>query len=121
MDKFVVRDATGSVDVNASAAAYAVALTKWVAENEVPTDRIQAAVSAVFDRFPGQRLTMPALLSLAVVELGASPAEHKVMTDRVHAFVRASATGENATLVIAKGKGGGVSLKQAPAAEPAAE
>ncbi len=111
MDKFVVRDSSGAVDVSASAQAYAAALTKWVAENEVSSDRIAAAVNAVFDRFPGQRLPMPALLSLAVAELGVEPAAHKAMTDRVHAFVSGQSKGDGATIVIAKGKNGGVTRK----------
>lgn len=108
MDKFTVRDASGAVDVVASATAYAEALTVWVAEHETSAERVSAAVNAVFDRFPGQKLPMPALLSMAVVELGASPAEHRALTDRVHAFVRGAA-GEGGTLTIGKGKGGGVS------------
>ena len=107
MDKFTVRDSSGAVDVGASAKAYTDALTAWVAANESSTDEIAAAVMAVFDRFPGQVLPMPALLSLAVTELGVAPSEHAETSKRVHLHVR-SLAGEGGSLTITKGKGGGV-------------
>jgi hypothetical protein len=59
MDKYTVRSSVdGSVDVNATLAAYGNALTKWVAENEMSTDSIRDAVDAAFDSQPaGERIT----------------------------------------------------------------
>ena len=111
MDKFTVRNSDGSVDVAASANAYAVALAKWVSENEIASEMIEAAVEATFDRHPG-RLPMPALLSGAVNELGAAPAQFKALTERCHAYVRGQA--EVGRLEIGKGKGGGVSRLARP-------
>jgi hypothetical protein len=112
MDKFTVTGEDGSVDVTASAAAYAKALTDWKATNEVPTETIEMAVEAVFDRFPSQRLSMPSLLSMSVHELGATPDQHKALTARVHAYVKGQCgldTAKNTGRVdIAIGKGGGV-------------
>jgi len=110
MDKFTVRDSSGAVDVVASAAKYAEALSAWVAENEVDPQRLTDAVNAVFDRFPSQTLPMPALVSLAVTEFGATPQQHKTISNRIHAHIRGMA-GEGGTLVVTKGKGGGVSRK----------
>jgi hypothetical protein len=106
MNQFTVRGADGSVDVAASAQAYTQALTQWITTNEIPSERISNAVNVVLDRFPGQRLSMPSLLSFAVQELGATPEQHKALTERVHAFVKGQAT--VGVLTIAKGKGGGV-------------
>lgn len=106
MNQFTVRGTDGSVDVAASAQAYTQALTQWIATNEIPSERIANAVNAVLDRFPGQRLSMPLLLSFSVQELGATPDQHKALTERVHAYVRGQAT--VGVLTIAKGKGGGV-------------
>lgn len=105
MDKFVVRGTDGSVDVAASANAYATALNKWVAENEVPVSDIETAIEAVFDQH--NKLPMPALLSAAVNELGATPAQFKALTERCGSYVRGQAT--LGRLEITKGKGGGVS------------
>jgi hypothetical protein len=106
MDKFTVRDSSGAVDLVASAKAHSEALAAWVAQNETPADRISAAVNAVFDRFPGQRVPMPALVSLAVMELGATLSEHRSMSQRVHAFVQGAV--DSGTLTVLRGKGGGV-------------
>jgi hypothetical protein len=105
MDKHTVRDSSGAVDVAASANAYATALTKWCAENEVASDTIELAVETAFDRHPG-RLPMPALLSAAVNELAPEPAQFKTLSQRVHDYVRGQA--KLGRLDIGKGKGGGV-------------
>lgn len=117
MDKFTVRGTDGSVDVAASANAYAKALTGWVAQNELSSDTIETAIEAVFDRFPGQRLPMPALLSLTVAELGASPDQHKTLTSRVHAYVTGQSADNTGRIDIGKGKGGGVSRLALPGEE----
>jgi hypothetical protein len=122
MDKFTKTGADGSVDVAASANAYAKALTEWKAQNEIPTDRIEAAVEAVFDRFPGVRLSMPSLLHEAVTELKGSPAQHKALSARVQSYVtgQCGATKETRNtgrLDIQKGVGGGV-LRLALPGEP---
>ena len=100
----------------ASATAYAEALTAWVAENEADTQRLTDMVNSVFDSAGGKTLPMPFLVSQAVAGLGATPQEHAAVTKRVHGHVRCMA-GEGGTLVISKGKGGGVSRKSAPASE----
>lgn len=110
MDKFTKRGTDGSVDVQASAQAYAKALTEWCAENEIPADQIAGAVNAVLDRHPGQNIPMPALLSEASQILGATPQTFKVLSDRVHAFVTGQSKAEQ--LFVTKGKGGGVSRER---------
>lgn len=106
MDKYTVRDSSGSVDVEASAVAYAEALVQWVDENELSQERLDAAVNAVFDQFLGQTIHMPALLSAATLELGGSPAEHKTHSKRLHQHIRG--LHDRGVLQITKGKGGGV-------------
>ncbi len=112
MDKFTKRDASGSVDVVASATAYAEALQKWVADNEVASDTIEGAVEAVFDRFDGKRLPVPALVAMSVSELGATPEQHKALTTRVQAYVKGQK--EAGRLDVGKGKGGGVTRLARP-------
>lgn|SRR5574337_427848 len=115
MDKFTQRGADGSVDIAASANAYAKALTEWVAENEIPADEIAAAVNAVLDRHT-KNIPTPALLSLAAQELGADAENFKVLSDRVHAYVQGQT--KAGLLFVIKGKGGGVS-RTAPAKKSA--
>jgi len=116
MDKFTVRGTDGSVDIAASANAYAKALTEWTAENEIPAEEIAAAVNTVLDRHAGKRIPMPALLSLASQELGADAENFKVLSDRVHAYVKGQK--EAGLLFVILGKGGGVS-REAPAKKSA--
>ena len=116
MDKFTQRGTDGSVDVAASANAYAKALTEWCAANEIPAEEIEQAVDAVLGRHAGKNIPMPALLSLASQELGADAESFKVLSERVHAYV----TGQTKAglLFVTKGKGGGVS-RTAPAKKSA--
>lgn len=112
MDKYTVFASDGSVDVAASAASYAKTLTAWKVQHEVPTETIEAAVEAVFDRFQGTRLSMPALLHEAVSQLQGTPAQYKTLTERVQAYVSGQCgLGEarnTGRLDIQKGVGGGV-------------
>ena len=118
MDKHTVRGVDGSVDVAASANAYAKALTAWVSENEIPADEIAGAVNTVLDTHGATaRIPMPALLSLAANGLGATPATFKVLSDRVHAFVTGQVDAH--LLFVVKGKGGGVT-RSAPVAKKVA-
>ena len=112
MDKYTVFGSDGSADVAASADAYAKALATWKAQNEVPSETIEAAVEAVFDRFEGQRLSMPALVHEAVSGLGGTPAQYKALSSRVQAYVSGQCgTGDarnTGRIDIQKGVGGGV-------------
>lgn len=116
MDKFTKRGVDGSVDIAASANAYAAALTEWCASNEMDAEEIAGAVNTVLDRNPGRRIPMPALLSLAATELGAGADTFKVLSDRVHAYVSGQA--DAGLLFVTKGKGGGVG-REAPAKKSA--
>jgi hypothetical protein len=113
MDKFTQRGADGAVDVAESAKAYAKALTEWAAQNETPTDTIEAAVEAVFDRFDG-RIAMPALVGLALQELKATPDQHKTLSTRVRAYIKGQNAENTGRLDIMKGVGGGVARLALP-------
>lgn len=106
MDKYTVRDSSGAVDVEASAVAYAEALVKWVDENELSKESLDTAVHAVFDRFRGQTILMPALLSAATLELNDDPSSHKENSKRLHRHIQGLR--DSGVLKIVKGKGGGV-------------
>jgi hypothetical protein len=116
MDKYSVLGVDGTVDVAASANAYAKALTAWKAENEVPSETIEAAVEAVFDRNPG-RLPMPVLLSFATQELGATPETFRALHDRIHAYVVGQSAKNTGRIDIAKGVKGGVARLSRPGEE----
>ena len=106
MDKYTVRGTDGSVDVAASANAYAKALTEWTAENEIPSENIEEAVNSILALNPTTRVPMPALLSAVAMALGASAATHAGISARVHEYVKAQVKAGN--LFVLKGLGGGV-------------
>jgi len=106
MDKYTVRNSSGAVDVEASAVAYVEALVKWVNENELSQESLNAAVHAVFDRFRGQTILMPALISAASLELNDDPSTHKANSQRLHKHIQGLR--DSGVLQIVKGKGGGV-------------
>lgn len=108
MDKYTVRGTDGSVDVGASSLAYSDALKSWVIQNEIDSEKIESAIEAIFDRFPGQRLPMPSLLSYAVADLAESPSQHASVTARCHAYVKGQCSNNTGRIDIGKGKGGGV-------------
>lgn len=122
MDKYTVRGADGSVDVAASANAYAKALTEWSAQNESDSEQIENAVEAVFNRFDG-RIKMPALVNFALQELNATPAQHAALETRVRAYIKGQNADNTGRLDILKGIGGGVLRlakpgEEVPAREP---
>lgn len=111
--KYFVMSPDGTVDVAASANAFAKAVVEWKAMNEIPSSRIEAAVETVFDRFTGN-IPMPALVSYVVHELSEEPAQHGALTDRVRAYLTAQYAKGTGRIEISRGKGGGVSRLARP-------
>lgn len=110
--RFIVRGSDGSIDVTASSAKFATALTEF-AKGEVPADTIELAVETVFDRYPAG-LTMPALIHYSVTQLEASSEQYRALSDRVHSYVTGQFASGKGRLDIAKGKGGGVKRLACP-------
>lgn len=102
----VVFGSDGMVNLDATLSAFEVSLSKLASETETQLTSIATAVSAVFDKHLGQRMTLPALCSYTVAELNGQPMNWTVLTERVTDYVHAQA--KLGVLSIAKGKGGGV-------------
>ncbi len=109
----------GSIDLDASTQAFRSAAVRRQAELETEQEQIAEAVSALYDRFPGQAIGMPAVASMTAQALNAQPENFKVLSDRVLDYVRSNSqeTGSakegtlvshpDSLFVIAKGKNGG--------------
>jgi len=108
MNQFTKRGADGSVDIAASANAYAKALTEWVAQNEIPSEQIETAVEAVFDGSTSERISMPYLCNTAAGRLAQDSASFGTLVKRVHAYVTGQCAENTGRLDVQKGKGGGV-------------
>lgn len=104
MSEMVVRDDNGSVDVDGTIVAFKNELYSWVQEVEYETSLVGAAVNVVFDNHKGANINMPALTSMALNILGATPANYAHLSEMVGDYVRTS----KAQFCVSKGKGGGV-------------
>lgn len=119
----LVRGSDGSIDEQASRDAFASVLAKHIAEREVETATIAAAVNAVFDAHFNVSINMPALCTFALTKLNAQPQNHKVLHERITQYVRDNSQGKDLSskdaadsvwerpdslFVINKGYGGGV-------------
>lgn len=112
----------GSVDVAASQAAFASALTKRVAELETESTVIGEEVLAILADRKGQPIVLPTLCSMVASRLNAQPENFATLTKRVADYVRANAQGEknkatgeverpDSPIFIGRGKGSGVALR----------
>lgn len=113
MDKYTVLGVDGSVDVAASVASYSQALSSWVSQNEVPVERIESAVEAVFDTHPS-RILLDTLVSYAAHNFGANPDNFTSVCNRIRSYVRSQCANNTGRIDIVGGKGGGVSRLARP-------
>ena len=111
MDKYTRRGSDGSVDFAASANAHARALSEWASLNEVPSETIENAVEAVFDRSP-EKLSMPALVGFTLTELGVDANSFKSLQTRVQAYIKGQK--DLKRIVVVKGPTGGVTRAARP-------
>ena len=109
----------GRTDEAASLDVFRTAMATHIAERETEVETIAAAVGAVFDKFKGTSINMPALCNFALQELNAQPENYKVLQERTAQYVRDNSQGEknketgvearpDSLFVIAKGAHGGV-------------
>lgn len=122
----------GRTDKDASTAAFVSAMESHIASRELELETIADAVNAVFDKYKGTSINMPALCNFALQELNAQPENYKVLQERTADYVRENAQGDkdketgleprpNSLFVIGKGKGGGVHRRADRPAKPAAD
>lgn len=127
---FLVRDSGGAVDRAACLDKFEEELVKYCAQREMEQETIAEAVHAAFDKYVGANITMPALCTYALTKLNAQPENHKILTERVLAYVRENSQGDktaeddsverpDSTFVIGKGKHGGVRRRVDIVAKPA--
>jgi hypothetical protein len=107
---YSIRAADGSIDLEATAEKFAADLLRFQAECETEAATIGAAIHAVFDQYPGARLNMPAVTSMALQRLNVQPENFKILTEKVQGYIRdhAGDRASGALFGIGKGKGGGV-------------
>jgi hypothetical protein len=83
----------------------------YVAEQSADQEAIGNAVNAIFDRYVGARLNVPALEGFVMQELKATPATYSRLSERVKTFLEENRHAEKASgklLGTQKGKNGGI-------------
>lgn len=121
LSSYVVRTADGSVDLESTLFKFEEDLQRFIAEKDVENAAIAAQIHAIFDTYKGARLNMPYLTGEALRRMNASPANWKVLSDKITSFVQDNAQGKtgedgsverpNSTFIISRGKGGGVARR----------
>lgn len=110
MDKsFVVRGVDGSVDVDASVSVFKTALTDWVGKNEISAVSLEKAVKTVFAKHPGKPISTATLVSMAAVEVSPDPEQYVAVSNALTNWIKAQI--KNGTLVVHRGKNGGLTFK----------
>jgi len=79
---------SGEIDEQGSALAFEAELANYKAARETEEATIAAVIHGIFDKYKGASISMPALAGTALRELNVVPANHKVMEEKVLAYVR---------------------------------
>lgn len=100
----IVRNTDGSVDLNASVAAFTKQLRDWMQANEIKPELLDAAIDAVFDENKdSERLPKSALVTLAVTRLNLNASQLSTVTERLSKYITTQPR-----FLTHKGKNGGV-------------
>lgn len=83
----LVLGSDGKVDDARSEASFQAALAQYKAQRETEETEIAAAVNACFDAYPGAGQNLQALINGALNKLNVQPANYKVMSDKVSAYI----------------------------------
>lgn len=80
--------ASGALDDTKNAQSFSDAYEAFKAQRDTEDAQIADAVNAQFSAYPGASQNMPALVHGALQRLNVIPANHKVMEEKVLAYVR---------------------------------
>jgi hypothetical protein len=117
----LVQSTDGTIDQAGSEAAFASALSKYVAEREIEQTQIADKVSALFTEHLGKHIALPTVAGLVAQMLNAQPENHSILTERISDYIRDNSQGKKShdgtverpasMFVISKGKHGGVARR----------
>jgi len=115
----------GTIDRDASIAAFSAALDAHIVETETEGAALADAVHAVFDgSTPGKVMTTPTVVALAMTHLSFTPETYQLLADKVKSFLQENSSKERDGSLFRskKGQGGGLSRwADVPADEALAE
>ena len=112
---FVIRDASGEVDVNATEDKFHTALLEWQAERDTEVGIVSGVVEGLMDQLAASKIrtNKDYVVSTAISQLKPQPENYKVLTEMVKEYVKSRTSetrvegGEN-LFRIARGRAGGI-------------
>jgi hypothetical protein len=112
-----VVETNGIIDEEATEKAFHGKLRALAAERHAQRDQIAVAVASVFERFPGVRMNLPHVASMALASLNVDPTNYSKLERLCLAYIRANCQGNtvrdsverpDSLFVMGKGRDGGV-------------
>ena len=88
LQSYCVRNPDGSIDLDGTERKFSGDLIRFQTERELEDEAVGAAVNAVFDQYPGAKLNMPAITSMALQKLNVQPENFKTLTEKVQGYIR---------------------------------
>jgi hypothetical protein len=110
LNTYVVRNDNG-VDVEATMRKFHGDVVALVSHEENDAEAINAAVTAVFDRYPGASINTDAVIHAALVEMNVGVESSQDMSTKTRAFIQANSSSkreDGRLFKCAKGVGGGL-------------
>ena len=109
----LVQGDNGSIDTEATTAAFQDQLAAHVANVETESSQIASKVAELFadNKNKGKYIALPTVGSLTAHMLGAVSENFQTFSERVCDYVRANSKGDDSLFVIRKGSGGGCGLR----------
>ena len=108
LPSYVVRDAKGTPDVDATIAKFTTDLCAFVARDSADQDTIAEALCSVIATYPTvAALPVPMVVSAATAKVCSDPTAYSEVSDRVRTVLHV----RQDLFVVSRGKNGGVSRK----------
>lgn len=99
----IVKRTDGKIDRAATLAVLTERFNLWAETQEGDQDKLLAAVHALFDKHPDKKFNTPAVINLAVNQVGCSPENYQDMQERGAAAIKS-----DPRFYVVRGNGGGL-------------
>jgi|GEM_PF-6555386 len=90
LSQFVLTDASGRIDFDATMAKFAARVTEYEAAVNMETEHVANAINKVFDTYP-INLTMDSVAAFALPELNPTPDNIAILKERIKDYIRNNA------------------------------
>lgn len=110
LSSYAVR-VNGSIDERATVAKFTSDLATFAAREAEENGTISEAVHALFDKYPGARLSTDYIKGEVLRGLNVQPENFKALSTKIVGFLKAQCSGDDSVFVTGVGRGGGVARR----------